>query len=117
MNYKDGQVILDLHDEILTPILRGHSRDKALESISCHDDVIQHVMDQVFDGMTANGCGEWADVKEEPQTAISKARRRIVQGAGKVARDEVARLARELEFLNGLYQRLRDELADARRVR
>lgn len=115
MNYRDGSIVLDLHDEVLGPILRGPSRDKALESIACHDDVIQHVMDQVMEGMTVNGCGGWADVKEEPQTAISKARRRIVEGADKVARDEVARLARDLGFLNGLYQRLRDELAAVRR--
>ena len=115
MNYEDGQVMLDLHDEILTPLLRGPHRAAVLESVACHDDVIQHVMDQVLDGMTANGSRGREDVRENPDTATSKARRRIVEGADKVARDEVARLARELGFLNGLCQRLRDELADARR--
>lgn len=115
MNYRDGSIVLDLHEEVLGPIMRGPNCAAALESIACHDDVIRHVMDQVMDGMTENGCKGWEDVKEDPQSAISKARRRIVEGADKVARDEVARLARELGWLNGVCQRLRDQLADARR--
>jgi hypothetical protein len=115
MNYKDGQVRLDIHDEILTPLLRGPHRAAVLESVACHDDVIRHVADQILEGWTENGnCGA-TYVEAEPQCALSIARRRVALGADDVAAREIRELARRVDVLETENSRLRSELIEADR--
>lgn len=115
MNYRDGAILLDLHQEVLEPIMRGENRAALLESIACNDDVIRHVADQILDGWTENGnCGV-THVQADPQCALSQARRRIALGANDVAAREIRELVQRVASLEAENVRLIEALRDARR--
>lgn len=117
MNYRDGSIVLDLHQEVLEPIMRGEHRAAVLESVACNEDVIRHVADQILDGWTENGnCGR-TYVEADPQHALSQARRRVALGAGEVAAREIRELARRVASLEEETKQLTHELYNARRGR
>ena len=117
MNYRDGSIVLDLHQEVLEPIMRGEHRAAVLESVACNEDVIRHVADQILDGWTENGNSGMTYDEADPKCALSQARRRIALGAGDVAAREIRELARRAASLEAENGRLAHELYNARRAR
>lgn len=77
-----------------------------IESLSCNDKVIEHVINQIFDGWTENGCsGGERSGNTYPTTALEKARERVSKEANWLCRKEVKRLQRVCES--------KDKLSDA----
>lgn len=117
MNYRDGSIVLDLHQEVLEPIMRGEHRAAVLESVACNEDVIRHVADQILDGWTENGNCGMTHVAADPQCALSQARRSIALGANEVAAREIRELTQRVASLDAENARLIEALRDARRDR
>lgn len=115
MNYRDGSIVLDLHEEVMGPMMRGPHRVAVLESVACNDDVIRHVADQILAGWTENGSCGATYVEAEPRCALSIARRRVALGAGDVAALEIRELTRRVAVLEAENSSLRNELIEADR--
>ncbi|MCP3681971.1 MAG: hypothetical protein GY861_04700 [bacterium] len=69
-----------------------------VESLSCNEDMINYVVDQIFDGWTRNN-GSHGSIKGEihPQTALELARQRVCNEANWLLRKENERLKRLCE--------------------
>ncbi len=65
--------------------------DKAalIDFLSCQDDIIKNVVDQVLHGCTESGSYGGTCFSVEPFTALDKARREVALKAGDVAKREV----------------------------
>jgi hypothetical protein len=65
--------------EILHDVMSGEQRQLLIESLSCHDDVINCVAEQLIDGYTYNGfAGSWSTSRT---TALQQARQKIAENS------------------------------------
>ena len=77
--------------------LKQEEKLRLIETLSCEDAIIKHVTDQLLEGWTENSYhGYTGTDAAEPTTPLDKGRRRIALGAGAVAKEEIARLVRQL---------------------
>ena len=99
---------LEIDTDSLLQHLSSTQRDLAVQSLSCRDDIIRNVMEQVFSGYTDDGyCGSHSTITEKPWTPLDIFRRRIAHEAGVVHSTELAgmektlaRRQEELDILN-----------------
>lgn len=49
---KDGKLEFELYD--LLPSIKTEDKVKLIEDLSCDEQIIQHVVDQILDGWTEN---------------------------------------------------------------
>lgn len=90
---KEGKIEIDAQD--IFDNIPEHSIPELIENLSCSDQVIKYVMDQVLEGWTENGYSGGSCISLNPSTAINIARDRISKGAENVAKDRIL----ELELL------------------
>jgi hypothetical protein len=87
---------LDVYD-VLHDVINGEQRQNLIESLSCHDEVINHVVEQLVDGYTFNGfSGSWSTSRN---TAIQKARDAIYGQSDKIARKTLEELTDRIQSL------------------
>lgn len=68
-----------------------------IESLSCRESVIKHVVDQILNGQTENGfCGFKSLTESYPRDQIDKARREISKRSSEIAKEEIKRLEEAL---------------------
>ena len=98
IKYENGEIKFQLED-----ILGNVSSEQKLalvEHLSCHDEVIKHVADQIVDKWTENSChgGVNCTAKAEPRDydALDTAWRRVAKASGSIAKDEIERLEKAL---------------------
>jgi hypothetical protein len=85
---KDGELAIDLHS--LLNQVSGEDKIALIESLSCDEEIIKHVTDQILEGFTENGYfGSTGFGESEPRTALDRARREIAKGASELAKEEI----------------------------
>ena len=115
VKYENGFISLRLNvfDDLIDS-LEEHEAVELIESLSCADVVIDHVMNQVFDGWTASGYN--GDVSSPscyvPTSGLNAARERVAKHSSDVALKTIddlrkALLAKQAE-VSGLYAKLRE---------
>ena len=90
---KEGKIEIDAQD--IFDNIPEYSIPELIENLSCSDQVIKYVMDQVLEGWTENGYSGGTCISLSPSTEINIARDKISKGADKVAKDRIL----ELELL------------------
>lgn len=91
-----GELIIDIWDVIER--LSKEDKLRLVETLSCNDELIKHVADQLIDGFTENVyCGSGGVAKAEPFTQLDIQRRRIALNAGEVAKKEIEDMQRALK--------------------
>jgi hypothetical protein len=99
--------IFDLIHENLDP----DQHVEFVESLSCSDKVIDHVMEQIFDGYTYNGFrGNLSSNPTSTYTALDRARNRIIQLADKEAQDKIKELSDAYDKLQIRYNDLTEKM-------
>lgn len=98
MNIDDkGNLKLNIVD--MLDSLSNECKLELIESLSCDDAVIKHVMDQVFEGCTENGYhGSISCTALDSNNEIDKARVKAASMASHMARKEMKRLRKDAEF-------------------
>lgn len=98
----------------LLELMTGDDKIQLIESLSCHDEVIQHVVDQIshLHGCTENGHSGWSS-KVMGSTVLDKARADIAISSSKLAEDAIKSLQdtikrNELQITE-LYAKLNNE--------
>lgn len=99
MNFsiKDGKVSFDLLEALST--MTGEQRLTLIQALSCMDEVITEVTNQIVDGFTSDGwrAGRFCAMQAEPFHGLDAAVRRVALCAGDVAKAEIEGLQRELK--------------------
>jgi hypothetical protein len=95
----NGNIIIDPFELIeLTP---SHLKVELIERLSCEDEIIKHVMDQVFVGLTENGyAGSGSMDDSQTSTELQQARERIRLQGNRLLMKEIKRLRKKIENLN-----------------
>lgn len=97
MKYENGKITVDLYT-LLGDISKEHRAD-LIDSLSCQQEVIDEVMNQVLDGFTTLGshgpCGGGGN--PDAVYGIEGARMRIAKAASDVAAKEIERLGAALK--------------------
>jgi hypothetical protein len=94
---KDGKLEFDLHS--LLECAKDETRVELIESLSCDEAVIKHVVDQILDGWTENmfagttACGQNA----KPMYALDIARREVSKRSSEVAKKTIEDLEQTIE--------------------
>lgn len=86
-----GELVINVDD--LLQHVTDTQRTLAVQSLSCRDDIIRHVMDQVFTGYTEDHYwGGHSSTRYDPYTPLDVFRRNISKCAGNIAKEEIERL-------------------------
>ena len=108
--YKDGNVTFDLIG--LVESISAEDKLSLVESLSCDDDVIDHVTNQLLEGWTVNMFhGKESYISDaEPRTGLDLARRRIAKECHAIAKEEIENLEKALakakiDYYDLLYKR------------
>ena len=91
-----GELVIDFWDAL--EHLPKEEKIKLIETLSCNEEIIKHVADQLIDGFTENvysGADNSGEVT--PTCQLNIQRRRIAEMAGEVAKKEIADMLRNLE--------------------
>ena len=99
---EDGKLILDVND--IFDNLPNESIPDLIERLSCSEQVIKHVADQLLKGWTESGYHGSISKGLNPSTEICIARDRIAKGAGDIALDRIKELERLVESAERLTQ-------------
>lgn len=101
---KDGKLEFDLHD--LLDCADSETKVELIESLSCDEAIIKHVVAQILDGWTENSShgSEACEQQEIPHCGLDIARREISKRSSEVAKKTIedlektiARQKRELD--------------------
>ena len=99
VNYEDGKIEFDLHG-ILEQV-KGERRVEMIESLSCDDEVIRHVSDQIIERWTETcySGGSCIIPKAHPKNSspLDIAWRKVSKMSGEVAKHEIEKLERTLK--------------------
>lgn len=71
-------------------------KNQLIEQLSCREDVIKHVSDQLVHGCTEDGYSGFTGSAASCSTAMDKAVRDIAMFSGEIAAKQIAQLEREL---------------------
>lgn len=83
--------------DIIHDLLSTEERQELIESLSCHDEIIEAVMQQVLDGYTENGfCGWTSPSLNSP---VQKARLRIANESDYAVRCTIEQLENRIKSL------------------
>lgn len=115
VSYIKGTLILDLHS-ILEQVQPEQKREM-LESLSCDDEVIDFVAQQIIGRWTESGYGggSFVHALAAPYGGLDKAWRDVAKASGDIARREVQRLEEALKSQTDENNRLRSENIQLRR--
>jgi hypothetical protein len=92
--------------EILHDIMTGEQRQLLIESLSCSDDVIGHVAEQLVDGYTYNGfSGRWSTGRN---TALQQARQKIAENSDYSVKNTIKDMESHIKSLEDMLQWYRD---------
>ena len=82
-----------------------------VELLSCDEQIINHVADQIIDRFTENGYGGgvFCSAGVNPVSGLDKAWRRAAKASGDIARREIERLEDALKSAKDAYSQLCDE--------
>ena len=108
---KDIKILLDPY-QIMHEVMNGEQRSLLIQSLSCADDIINHVIQHVLFGFTDDGySGSWCDSMD---TAIQKARKTIAENSGDAVKStindfesKVKSQASMIDFLNAQIEKLK----------
>jgi hypothetical protein len=99
---------LSLYD-ILHDHISGEMREMLIQSLSCADEVIGHVCEQLIDGYTYDGFqASWSF---DSNTAIQLAKNKIAKNSDHAIKKTIELLENKIAFLE---QALKDEIAKGR---
>lgn len=114
VEYKTGTITLDLHE--LLQSVSPETKQELIESLSCDDDIIRHVSEQIISGWTDNMyCGSSAcTANPDPTLPLDKARREIAKHAGEIAKKQIEELESALAQSKKLTSELYDEIRELR---
>ena len=96
ITYKDGNISIDLHELLCS--VKAEDKISFVESLSCDEDIIRHVTDQIISGWTENCyCGSTScSASDVPVYALDRARREIAKMSGDIAKREIEALEKSL---------------------
>ncbi len=103
-------VVISEPNDILE-LMSGEDKIQLIESLSCHDEVIEHVLNQItrLHGATENG-NSGGSSGVGGSCALDKARAKIAESASELARDTIASLSSSLENKEARINELTDKL-------
>jgi hypothetical protein len=91
-----GELVINFWDAL--EYLPTDQKLKLIETLSCNEEIIKHVADQLLEGFTQNTCcGADNSGEVNPTYQLNIQRRRIAEMAGEVAKKEIADMLRNLE--------------------
>lgn len=98
LTQKDEKFVVEIDPyEIIHEILSGHQRAMLIQSLSCAEDVIEHVCEQLIDGLTLDGfSGSWSSGYD---TALQKAKKKISENSDHAVKSTITDLERQVESL------------------
>jgi len=83
--------------ELIHDVMTGEDRELMIESLSCHDEIINHVVCQLVEGYTENGfSGTWATSRT---TALQQAREKIALQYDYASKKTIEDMQRQIESL------------------
>ena len=83
--------------EILHDSITGEQRENLIQSLSCADEVIGHVAEQIIDGYTYNGfSGTWSTSRN---TALQQARQRLAENTDYAVKRTIEDMEKQIEDL------------------
>lgn len=93
---KENKLEFDICD--LLDSVSAESKVELIESLSCDEAILKHVVDQILDGWTENAYhgSEACTVESKPRYSLDFARREISKRAGEVAKTVVESLEKSL---------------------
>lgn len=100
----------------LFEMMSSEEKSELIESLSCQDEVIKHVADQIIHGCTENGRHGWLSGGAAPSTPLSVAVREIVMASSDLARKEIESLERMVEIANKRNDELWDRIRKLERT-
>ena len=86
----EGKLEIDVED--LFDNIPEQSIPDIIERLSCSDQIIKHVIDQVLEGWTENGYHGSIGSTLTPSTGLEIAKERVAKGAGDVANKRIIEL-------------------------
>ena len=107
-NYEKDTISFSLSD--LLESLTGDQKKELVERLACENEIIEHVVSQIATGYTENcssgsrGCG----CEIEPHTPLDKARRKLAESAGDVAKAELKSALNSLQNQKAWHDHYRD---------
>jgi hypothetical protein len=94
LQYQNGHLSLNIY-ELLSGLTGDALRD-LIDGLSCEEQVIANVAEQICGGYTELGSRGGYTLSGTPHTALDKARRKIAEESSAIAREEIERLKRVL---------------------
>ena len=115
LEIEHGKIIIDI-DDLMRQIPPENVRG-VVEVLSCNEDLIDFVMEQVFGSWTENGyySGRVVFADADPTCALDRACRRVAMEAGDVAAAEIKALEKALANEKERNAQLTEELYSYRR--
>ncbi len=109
IKYDKGNLVIDLHH--LLQRVDKDSRIEMIESLSCDEEIIRHVADQIINGFTENcfSGGQDSIAHAEPRSALDRARRDIAKKSGDIAKLEIEKLEKSIKYRQEEYDKLLDD--------
>jgi hypothetical protein len=106
---KDGKLEFELHD--LLSCAKDETRIELIESLSCDEAVLKHVVDQILDGWTENMFSGVTgfDHDSTPRYGLDIARREISKRSSEVAAKTIEDLEKTIARLKKENQELREK--------
>jgi hypothetical protein len=104
---ENSKLVIDIYE--LIEQLSTEQKLHVADAISVQDDVIQYIMDQVFDGIT-DLCSHAADDSDrlKPNWPLGKFKREIALRAGDVAQKQVKSLIETLKRKEAYHKEIND---------
>ncbi len=116
----NNNVIINISEpNELLELMTGDDKVQLIESLSCHDEVIEHVVSQISSlyGCTENGNSGWSS-SVRGTCVLDKARMEIAKSSSELARDIIKKLELDLtrkdNEINELYKKI-DKLGSQHR--
>lgn len=105
------ELIVNLYDLVLEHA-SGADVLRLAEVLSCKDEIIEFVMQQVFEGLTTNRWAGSMRINDDAQalSPLEQFRRRVAKESPDLARDEIERLERKNKTLLKRIENLEKEL-------
>lgn len=93
----EGKIVIDPYD--LLQELKGEDKIRLIDDLSCQNEVIKHVSDQIIHGCTERGSHGSMGSATIPSTPLDKAVREVSENSSDIAKKEISRLTRRMQFL------------------
>lgn len=118
MQIKNAKVTITVEDpnEILEAMDHEEKLD-FLQSISCQDEVIEYVMQQVFEGCTDNGSYGWLSHTYNGNTPLQKFQQKLIEeGADKISKQRLLEMTHYMDRATNRILELESELANQEKL-